>query len=141
MRVAAVPQQWVGQAGAMPPPAVVDAKNDVRQAWGPLEQELVAHALQIAHHELQDAPVGQVLHQERMHILLLCPNRENNLSKPTGPPGPSVSSLWKRTACVQPPPLNLGENKVTEVLMPGYQGSMLAPTLGSGEQPSPSPHV
>lgn len=81
MLVAAVPQQWVGQAGAMPPPAVVNAKDDIRQPWGPLEQELVAHALQITHHKLQEAPVGQVLHQERMHILLLCPHKENHLTK------------------------------------------------------------
>lgn len=58
--VAAVPQQWVGQAGAVPPPAVIDAEHNLRQARRPPQQELMAHALQVAHHQLQNAPIGQV---------------------------------------------------------------------------------
>lgn len=73
--VATVPEQRVGQAGAVPPPAVVDAEHNLCQARRPTQQEPVAHALQVAHHKLQDAPVAQVSQQEGVHVLLLCPER------------------------------------------------------------------
>lgn len=94
--VAAVPQQRVGQAGAVPPPAVVDAEHNLRQAWWPLQQELMAHGLQVAHHQLQDASIGQVLQQERMHILLLCPGREKEPDLNEGPSVPGSPIFFGR---------------------------------------------
>lgn len=114
--VAAVSQQRVGQAGAVSPPAVVDAEHNLRQAWWPPQQELMAHALQVAHHQLQDASIGQVLQQERMHILLLCPGREKEPDLNEGPsvPGSPIffgrgergatagAGWWQKKACAFP---------------------------------------
>ena len=69
--VAAVPVQWVGQAGAVLPPAVVDVQHHSAQAQGPLLQEPLAHRLQVAHHQLQDPAVAHVVEQEVVDVLAL----------------------------------------------------------------------
>lgn len=137
MLVAAVPQQWVGQAGAVPPPAVVDAEHDLCQAWWPPQQKLVAHALQVAHHQLQDAPIGQVLQQERMYVLLLCPGREKQPDLNEGPlmsESPIFFGRGERKAIAG---AGRGQRQKRACVLP-LQGSAEVRLLASN--PSSSPH-
>lgn len=52
-------------------PVVVDIQDNLRQAWWPLDQKLLADDFQVSHHQFKDASVVQISQEEFMNILLL----------------------------------------------------------------------
>lgn len=72
MLLAAVSQQWVGKAAAVLPPSLIDLQHHSGQTSRPLLQELLTHCFQIAHHQVQDATITDVIEEEVVHILLFC---------------------------------------------------------------------
>ena len=70
--VAAVSQQGVRHPAAVLPPGLIDLQHHGNQPSRPLLQEPLTHGLQVAHHKVQYAPVGHVVEQEAVDILLFC---------------------------------------------------------------------
>lgn len=72
MLVVAVSQQWVGKSAAVLPPCLIDLQYHSGQTSRPLLQELLTHCFQIAHLQVQDATITDVIEEEVVHILLFC---------------------------------------------------------------------
>jgi hypothetical protein len=69
--VAAVPEQRVGQAPAVPPPGLVDLEDHGGQAPGPGLQVLLPDGLQVAQHQVQHPPVAHAGEEELVDVVLL----------------------------------------------------------------------
>lgn len=69
--VAAVPKKRVREAHTVFPPGLINLQHHSGQPPWPLLHELLTNRFQVAHHQIQDATVAQIIEQEVVNILLL----------------------------------------------------------------------